>query len=72
MITILAVTALCLVAIVLAYFVGRADGIIQGRNEQWVDDYFDNLKNLRSLRDELGRFTPKKTTKQRKNDTLTL
>lgn len=71
MITTLAVTALCLVAIVLAYFVGRADGIVRGRNEQWVDDYFDNLKNLRSLRDELGRFKPKKPTKQRNNDTLT-
>ena len=72
MITTLAVIALCSIAVVLAYFVGRADGVIRGRNEQWVDDYFDNLKNLRSLRDELGRFTPKKTTKQRKNDTLTL
>ena len=64
MITALAVIALCSVAIVLAYFVGRADGIVRGRNEQWVDDYFDNLKNLRSLRDELGRFKPKKQKKK--------
>jgi hypothetical protein len=71
MITILAVTALCLVSVVLAYFVGRADGIVRGRNEQWVDDYFDNLKNLRSLRDELGRFKHKKPTKKPNNDSLT-
>jgi hypothetical protein len=71
MITTLAVTALCLVAIALAYFVGRTDGIVRGRNEQWVDDYFDNLKNLRSLRDELGRFKHKKTTKKPNNDSLT-
>ena len=32
MITTLAVTALCLVAIVLAYIVGRADGNVRGRN----------------------------------------
>jgi hypothetical protein len=60
MITALAVITLCSVAVVLSYFVGRADGIARGRNEQWVDDYFDNLKNLRSLRDELGRFKHKK------------
>ena len=60
MITTLAVTALCLVAIVLAYFVGREDGISRGRSEQWVEDYFDNLKKLRALRDELGRFKHKK------------
>jgi hypothetical protein len=71
MITILSVTALCLVSVVLAYFVGRADGIVRGRNEQWVDDYFDNLKNLRSLRDELGRFKHKKPTKKPNNDSLT-
>jgi hypothetical protein len=71
MITTLAVTSFCLVAIVLAYLVGRADGIVRGRNEQWVDDYFDNLKNLRSLRDELGRFKHKKTTKKPNNDSLT-
>lgn len=71
MITTLAVTALCLVAIALAYFVGRTDGITRGRNEQWVEDYFDNLKKLRALRDELGRFKSKKTTKQRNNDSLT-
>jgi hypothetical protein len=71
MITTLAVTALCLVSVVLAYFLGRADGIVRGRNEQWVDDYFDNLKNLRSLRDELGRFKHKKPTKKPNNDSLT-
>jgi hypothetical protein len=71
MITILSVTALCLVSVVLAYFVGRADGIVRGRNEQWVDDYFDNLKNLRSLRDELGRFKHKKPIKKPNNDSLT-
>ena len=60
MITTLAVTALCLVAIALAYLVGREDGIARGRNEQWVEDYFDNLKKLRALRDELGRFKHKK------------
>ena len=60
MITALAVIALCSVAVVLAYFIGRADGIMRGRNEQWVDDYFDNLKKLRALRDELGRFKHKK------------
>jgi hypothetical protein len=71
MITAIAVTALCSVAVVLSYFVGRADGIARGRNEQWVEDYFDNLKKLRSLRDELGRFKHKKTTKQPNNDSLT-
>ena len=60
MITALAVITLCSVAVVLAYFIGRADGITRGRNEQWVDDYFDNLKKLRALRDELGRFKHKK------------
>jgi hypothetical protein len=60
MITTLAVTALCSVAVVLSYFIGRADGITRGRNEQWVEDYFDNLKKLRALRDELGRFKHKK------------
>lgn len=60
MITTLAVIALCSVAIMLAYFVGRANGIARGRNEQWVEDYFDNLKKLRALRDELGRFKHKK------------
>lgn len=64
MITTLSIIALCSVAILFAYFVGRADGIVRGRNEQWVDDYFDNLKNLRSLRDELGRFKPKKQKKK--------
>jgi hypothetical protein len=61
MITALAVITLCSVVVVLSYFVGRADGIARGRNEQWVDDYFDNLKNLRALRDELGRFKHKKS-----------
>jgi hypothetical protein len=60
MITVLAVITLCSVAVVLAYFIGRADGITRGRNEQWVEDYFDNLKKLRALRDELGRFKHKK------------
>ena len=64
MITALAVIALCSVAVVLAYFVGRADGIARGRNEQWVEDYFDNLKKLRELRDELGRFKTKKHNKK--------
>lgn len=64
MITTLAVTALCSVAVVLAYFIGRADGITRGRNEQWVDDYFDNLKKLRALRDELGRFKHKKPNRK--------
>jgi hypothetical protein len=52
MITALAVITFCSVA--------RADGILRGRNEQWVEDYFDNLKKLRALRDELGRFKHKK------------
>jgi hypothetical protein len=61
MITALAVTsALWLTLVVLSYFLGRADGIARGRNEQWVEDYFDNLKKLRALRDELGRFKHKK------------
>jgi hypothetical protein len=60
MTTVLAVITLCSVAVVLSYFVGRADGIARGRNEQWVEDYFDNLKKLRALRDELGRFKHKK------------
>jgi hypothetical protein len=60
MTTALAVITLCSVAVVLAYFIGRADGITRGRNEQWVQDYFDNLKKLRALRDELGRFKHKK------------
>ena len=64
MITTLAITLLCFVAVVLAYYVGRADGITRGRNEQWVDDYFANLKKLRELRDELGRFKTKKNNKK--------
>ena len=60
MITALAVITLCSVAVVISYFVGLADGITRGRNEQWIDDYFDNLKKLRALRDELGRFKHKK------------
>ena len=60
MIIALTVITLCSVAVVLSYFIGRADGITRGRNEQWVDDYFDNLKKLRALRDELGRFKHKK------------
>jgi hypothetical protein len=65
MITALAVITLCSVAVVLSYFIGyfigRADGIARGRNEQWVEDYFDNLKKLRALRDEHGRFKHKKS-----------
>jgi hypothetical protein len=60
MIIALTVITLCSVAVVLSYFIGRADGITRGRNEQWVEDYFDNLKKLRALRDELGRFKHKK------------
>jgi len=60
----LAVITLCSVAVVLAYYAGRADGITRGRNEQWVDDYFANLEKLRELRDELGRFKTKKHNKK--------
>lgn len=64
MITIIAITTLCLVAVFLSYLFGRTEGMERGRNEQWIEDYFANVKRLRELRDELGKFKSKKAARK--------
>jgi len=41
------------------YWLGRDTGKRLGRDEQWIDSYFANMKKLQSLRDELGQFKSK-------------
>lgn len=42
------------------FYIGRELGNKRGRDEQWIADYFDTVKQLREQRDELGKFKTKK------------
>ena len=54
-----------LVVIAAGFYLGRISGITlgqkQGRDRQWLDDYFALIERDKQRRDEAGRFKSKAT-----------
>ncbi len=51
-----------LIGFVTGWIIGVDRGVQRGRDQQWMDDFFNRIEKEKQRRDKLGRFKTNKVT----------